>query len=86
MAQLRKGETSFGLPVSPDYAWPLQNPIWFPFPANLCPLKLFNLPEIRRNLPNVQNSPFPPDGFSGGDKGIELGMVNQTTKSIGRSF
>ena len=23
--------------TSPDYAWPLQNPIWFPFPANLCP-------------------------------------------------
>ena len=23
--------------LSPDYAWPLQNPIWFPFPANLCP-------------------------------------------------
>ena len=22
---------------NPDYAWPLQNPIWFPFPANLCP-------------------------------------------------
>ena len=30
--------------------------------------------------------PIPQMVFQGGDKGIELGLVNQTTKSIGRSF